>query len=245
MKIFDNSFCGTLLSIAARETGSKEYCYKTFSLGDATFVDEQLDIPLIDYIQLDPNPEMDYENSIKIFDALERLTPVQANDHRIWVTMTHKIFFDYTLLRWKINDESSSRSLIDRFHFEGLGQVTRARNSLSRLWWSAYITHDKKRSNPFDLTKLLWSKQDIYMGILERKFGSYPNVVKGFLEFYSQNLNLKEDEIRRLFVALNALGGVKPLAIFNQNEIKEKLLRILTYNNWDKTNMSPSKIVSI
>ena len=73
------------------------------------------------------------------------------------------------------------------------------------------------------------SRQDIYQNIVERSYGTYDSVVKGFLEFYSANPQLKEDQLRRLFTALNSVGGVKLLSAHTENEIKSTLKELATY----------------
>lgn len=176
------------------------------------------------------NPKDDCESSIKIFTELASLDKVQANDKRLWVTLTHTIFFNYVKQRWDITAASSENKIRDRYHFEGSGIDSRMGNAIARLWWTARVTSDKNRSDEFELTRLAWEKQDIQVALMERTFSTYPNVVQGFLEFYKGNKRMKEDELRLLLRGLNALGGVKLLPLLTKEEIRDEILRIAEFN---------------
>jgi hypothetical protein len=238
MKLFTNDCCqGLLNNISLSKTGSYSFVDQ-FKSTEIQYLKHELSIPEPAEIVLIPAADADCKNSIAIFEHFKNLTPVQANDRRLWVTLTHTTFFDYCKQRWKIDAETTERTIIERFHFEGAGLATRVRNTISRLWWSAFITYENSRKDPYELTRLLWSKQDIYMGLVERSFGTYESVVKGFLEFYSTHRFLNEEQIRRLFTALNAMGGVKPLAVHSQSEIKEFLSRSVDYFEFNKDGKS-------
>ncbi|WP_128543211.1 DUF6339 family protein [Larkinella soli] len=230
MKILTNACCDSLLLIASDMRENNLYSGTSFE-GEFNFLNEELPINEPSDVQLILNnsASADFENSKKIFEHFKRLNRAQASDRRIWVTLTHKYFFEYTKNRWEINQNTTPRTLVERFHFEGFGLATRMRNSISRLWWAAKITYDENRDDNYELTKLLWTKQDLYQGLVERSFGTYDCVVKGFLEFYSRNPSLNEGQIRRLFTGLNAVGGVKPLAFHTKDEIIDILESISVF----------------
>jgi hypothetical protein len=224
MKILTSKCCDELIKLVNTPDVIKLYSQPSFDSSRLEFLKSELNVEDPSSLQLDPSENDDCNNSISIFEHFKKLDRVQANDRRFWVTLTHTHFFEYTKKRWNINKDTSDKTLIRRFHFEGSSLETRMRNSLSRLWWSAKITYDESREDKYELTKLLWSKQDIYMGLVERSFGTYSSVVKGFLEFYSNNLFLKEGQIRSLLTGLNAIGGVKPLALHSKDEIIDILI---------------------
>jgi len=229
MKIFTKDCCDSLLKYVGDKDQRINYVGEVFDSTDFKYLNIETKYELPENIALEPTADKDYENSVKIFEALKNLDRVQANDKRLWVTLTHTCFFEYTQKRWNISNSDSDNTLIRRFHFEGSSLEARMRNSISRLWWAAKLTFDKSRTDNFELTKLLWSRQDIYQNIVERSYGTYDSVVKGFLEFYSANPQLKEDQLRRLFTALNSVGGVKLLSAHTENEIKSTLKELATY----------------
>ena len=136
---------------------------------------------------LDPNGEhkSDAEASQLIYQWLSSLTPVQASDERLWILLTHRVFSRYVHKRWGSSLEGSTRPedrVLDRWFFRGAGVATFVRNGLSRLWWFGYLTHDKSRANPFELTDVLLSLQDIQVAFLERSLGRCRPLLKVVLE---------------------------------------------------------------
>jgi len=230
IKILTNSCCDNLLKFSKDESIKERYglsnypkeCLLELKTPTKYFIDEDL--------VLSPKAEDDLENSISIFKQLKNLDRVQANDRRLWVALTHGRFFRYTKERWNPSKYSND-AILRRFHYEGSGLETRMRNSISRLWWAAKVTYDNNRTDPFELTKLLWSKQDLIQNILERSFGTNRNVVIGILETYRDNPGISEDNLRVLYTGLNAVGGVKILSFLTVDEIKSELARIALFNN--------------
>ena len=102
------------------------------------------------------------------------------------------------------------------------------RNGISRLWWFVHLTIDDKRQDKYELTKVLTSKQDIIVGILERTFGSNENIRFALLDFLKQNPDVaeKEDKWRELFKQTNLLGGVKNLPFLSKDDIFNNLTKI-------------------
>jgi hypothetical protein len=231
MKIFTDNCCESLLHFTSDKELRKNYSQPVFDSNYFEFVKQENPLIISNDLVLDPKVDSDLENSIKIFDLFNGLDLVQANDRRLWVTLTHTTFFNYSRQRL-FKDVHSDKQIMRRFHFEGASLEASMRNSISRLWWAAKITYDSTRNDPYELTKLLWSKQDIYQNLVERSYGTYDSVVKGFLEFYSEHGNLKEDQVRKLFTALNSIGGVKVLSVHSKDEIKDILNDLTSFYNF-------------
>ncbi len=127
----------------------------------------------------------DAEASQLIFQWLSHLTPVQASDERLWILLTHCLFSRYVHARWGGSLEGSTRPedrVLDRWFFRGSGVATFVRNGISRLWWFGYLTYDNKRPNPFELTDILLSLQDIQVAFLERSLGRCKPLLRAVLE---------------------------------------------------------------
>ena len=229
IKILTSDCCDHLLGFTKDNFLRRYYNTKEFDFGALNFLNLPTKYRLDD--TLDLNVDNDCDSSIQIFEALNNLDRVQANDRRLWVAMTHTKFFKYTVNRWNIDKTTTDRTIIDRFHFEGSGLATRMRNSISRLWWAAKLTHDESLENPYKLTRILWSKQDLFTGIFERSYGTYENVVKSIVVIYDSNPHLTEGELRMLHTGLNAVGGVKLLALLSMEDVSKELKRIADYNN--------------
>lgn len=120
-----------------------------------------------------------------IFQWLSNLTPVQAADERLWILLTHRVFAQYLHKRWGSSLEGSTRPedrVVDRWFFRGSGVATFVRNGISRLWWFGHLTYEGKRANPFELTDVLLSLQDIQVAFLERSLGRCKPLLRAVLE---------------------------------------------------------------
>lgn len=231
IKILTLKCCEDLLTFQSNLLLRDKYKEPYYDATGLDFLKIQTKYQIDDDLILGVESKDDCQNSIEIFKQLSNLDKVQANDKRLWVALTHTIFYNYSWRRWDIAAErTSDDKIIDRLHFEGAGIDSRMGNSISRLWWTAKVTYDNKRSDEFELTRLIWEKQDIQVALMERSFSTYPNIVQGFLEFFEQNRHLKEDELRALIRGLNAIGGVKVLPLLLKEEVIDEIKRIADYS---------------
>jgi len=161
----------------------------------------------------------DLENAIRIHKALPTLTPVQAQDPRLWTRLTHVELWGYMQSRWpgdKYPEPERNLNWI-RSHYFVAQRQSRAlvRNGLARLWWAAKMTCDPDRDNPYELTNVLLSSLDIYKNLLERNFGRAMGVTRSFLEFLLLNKeeclcsgDKARNLVRDLSKAVNLHGGI-------------------------------------
>ena len=185
----------------------------------------------------------DIENAIRFHKALRHLTPLQARDPRLWTRLAHMEFWPYMRIRWPAEKHMSNRDravrVIEWRYFVAQSQ-SRAllRNGIARLWWTAQLSHDPDRDNPYELTKVLLSTLDITQQIVERNMGRASNIIRGFLDFLLRNSETlltgggrNRVRIRRLAEHLNMCGGVCVLDLLSQGEVMDllnkKLARIL------------------
>lgn len=171
----------------------------------------------------------DLGNSILLYENLKGIHPTIASDSRLWTYMTHVRFWKYMRSRWPVEDLKDPKGrIMDRYHLKYLKLESLTRNGISRLWWYVHLTKDESYSDKYKLTKVLLSRADITVGILERSFGSNSNIRKGLLEFLDENVDIKnsEEKSRELFRQLNLLGGVKNLPFLSVDELKENLYKI-------------------
>ena len=170
----------------------------------------------------------DAENSIRVFEWLKELTPAIAMEERLWAQLTHGVFADYMRARWPVDNEKAVRR---RYLFEGHSFASLARNGVSRLWWAGYLTCDRQRPEPYELTKMLFMRQDIQVSLLERAIGKCHVVRTGVLEFLRDNSAWLSEKsfgrrIQILLKELNLLGGVAMLDALPPSEIHHFLKRV-------------------
>lgn len=122
-------------------------------------------------------------NNIKSFyiEYKDKITPLQASDPLLWSALCHITFKNYILKRWKKADDTVS---IDKRFFATEGRSSLLYyNAISRLWWSGYLTYDEERmnSNPWHLTEILFSAQQIQKDLFDQPFSMNRTIVKGLL----------------------------------------------------------------
>lgn len=177
----------------------------------------------------------DAENAIQFHKALRHLTPLQASDPRLWTWLAHVEFWPYMRLRWNVSKHMADRDRAARFvetrYFVAQSQ-SRAllRHGIARLWWTAQLSHDPDREDPYELTRVLLSNLDVTQQIVERGMGRAINIIHGFLAFLLDNKdqlliggNENRELIRRLAKHLNMHGGVCVLDLLKQEEVKKLL----------------------
>lgn len=189
----------------------------------------------------------DIENAIRVHKALPQLTPLQARDPRLWTRLTHVECWPYMRKRWEVEkhlqDEGKAVRFVESRYFVTQAQ-SRAllRNGAARLWWTAKVSYDSARDNPYELVAVLLSTLDITQQILERGIGRAPAVLMGFLEFLNRNKDVlltggdeNRIRIRRLAKFLNMHGGVCILDSLSQPQImallETEFARILATGN--------------
>jgi hypothetical protein len=98
---------------------------------------------------------------------------------------------------------------------------------MARLWWYGYLTHDPKRADPWELTRVLLSSLDIAKNLLERNMGRVPAVRIGFLDFLLKNggslgtsAEQRRNRIRALAKSLNLRGGFTLLDCLKTAEVE-------------------------
>jgi hypothetical protein len=182
--------------------------------------------------QPDDDNLKDLENAIRVHKALQMLTPLQARDPRVWARLAHIDCWKYMRARWPVerwekdDTEKAARNVVERYFVPRSDSRALLRNGISRLWWTAQLTYDSTRDNPYELTAVLFSTLDITQTILERNMGRGPDILSGFLEFLLQNRtellsggDKNRDRIRRLAKYLNMYGGVCLLDCLSETDI--------------------------
>jgi len=185
----------------------------------------------LNLIEPDGEDLKDLENAIRVHKALRLLTPLQARDPRVWTELAHVEGWPYMRVRWELERtkkdvDKGVRFIATRYFVTQSESRALLRNGIARLWWTAHLTHDADRDNPYELTGVLFSTLDITQTILERSMGRANVVLTGFLEFLLRNRTTlltggdsNRLRIRRLAKFLNMYGGVCLLDCLTQTEL--------------------------
>lgn len=176
----------------------------------------------------------DLQNVITLYSSYkDKLSPLQAADPLLWTALCHIPFRKYVIDRWKKDDGTVS---ISRRFFSTKGRTPLTYyNAISRLWWSGYLTYDEElaTSNPWHLTKVLFSAQQIQKDLTDQPFCMNQTIVKGLLSALARMQEERGDKCTTIFrdlcnSYLNRYGVVTILDTLSADEIEE-----LSYN-WMK-----------
>lgn len=185
----------------------------------------------------------DLENSIALFESLKDLTQVLASEEMLWAYLCHTLYYNYIQERWHLKEEGIA-SIKIRYFFDGGRARGVARNGLSRLWWASYMTYDKSRADPYELTKLLLNNQDEFESIIDRSLTRSKNVLFALLTVLSE-IEHKREDFRALMRKLNRIGGVTVLSVLNIDELKKIIAKCLIEaieENRESTNKINDKV---
>lgn len=183
---------------------------------------EVLDVTLI------KDEESDYNNAVMLYESLKYLSPLQASNSNLWAYLTHVTYYDYMLDRWKIDKEEVNEKSLNRIQERYFCKNSRRgllRNGISRLWWATYLSYDEENEkDPYEYTKLLFSEEELFTGLLEREFSMCKPVVLGVLKCFKEYVDkfntLPSRELRRgLMKYLNFQGAIVVYDILNVDEV--------------------------
>jgi hypothetical protein len=235
LTVFRNVFVGALRANVAANLDKYRRSEKWVSeVGSRATRDLETRIEVKGAFALDDPAEdnlKDLENAIRVHKLLPQLTALQARDPRLWTRLAHVDCWPYMRKRWPLerfgtNAEKGSRFITSRYFIAQDDSRALLRNGIARLWWTARMSHDPSRNNPYELTSVLLYTLDITQQILERNMGRSPVILTGFLEFLLQNKgqlltggDRNRDRIRKLAKGLNLYGGVCILDSLSQMDI--------------------------
>lgn len=178
------------------------------------------------------NDNYDFENAVAIFKAYPTLTLLQASDIRLWTYLSHVDFYQYMSIRWpgiKNNSaENKSKYILDHWFITSPIQSNFLRHGIAGLWWGAYLSYDETRTEPFELTKVLFKQLDFATRTLGTYYLSrHKEAVIGILEYILQNPELFkthfEPKTRFMTKHINQIGGTKPVSFFKRDYFKSAL----------------------
>lgn len=169
----------------------------------------------------------DIQNTIFLYSAFrKKITPAQAADPCLWTALCHIPYKNYVMKRWRKKDDTVS---IDRRFC-----ATEGRNSLlyynaiSRLWWSGYLTYEeaKEKSDPWQLTRILFSAQQIQKDLFDQPFCMNRVIVQGLLRalkrIQEERGNASTPVFRKCCDSyINHYGAVSILDSLTSEEIEE------------------------
>jgi hypothetical protein len=168
----------------------------------------------------------DAENCKKILSILPGLSPAEATDERIWVTLSVLHFRDYALARWPFEQQSRVNTPTHiKNHWFANGIRPRMRdNAISRLWWMGHIASKIPGRSMDEVFEILFFNSDYRSSLLERNSSANSvNVTASILaitkEAYDANVPYHRDSFREFMKQVDLLGGRTILAAMSTENL--------------------------
>lgn len=177
-------------------------------------------------LHADVEGKYDFDNARKLFEYFKNITPTQASDSRLWTYLALVECSKYLKVRWSLKgtEEKQKQSILTHWYIPYLSARTLSRHGLSWLWWGAYSTYDKDRTDPYELTQEFFERKDLIRTTLEETLGRNRNFLHALLEFFIENeklfANYKQEKTRFIIRRSNLLAGYKLFGALPKNEIK-------------------------
>lgn len=164
----------------------------------------------------------DSDNCKLILKILPELTPAQATDERLWVTLCFSEMKSYVVERWpfRASEDSKLKNHISNHWFANGVRGRMRDNAISRLWWMGYMAKNIPSFSVDKVFDILFFNSDYRSSILERNStANAVNVTTAILkitdEAYSSGVLYKRDNFRDFMSKVDTLGGRSNLASMN------------------------------
>jgi len=175
----------------------------------------------------------DVANSLAIYEALGNLTPWQAADERVWLYLTHIVFWDYVRIRWPLPKKNDERVKQIKLHYLVPAQRGLIRNNaIARLWWMGHVAHRCHLFEPEKTLRILLYKADVRANLLEcpslAASEEIFNVVMKILaeSFDGKKEIFKRGKFRALMKRLNRIGGSRMLNALGDEELLQLVQQV-------------------
>ena len=194
------------------------------------------------------NTEYDFENSVKIHDAM-RINRVQASDERLWSYLCHVPYFKFVKERYKPQrdmqeldlerfyeykddkDRITIRNYLKNRFFTSTDNRSLRRNGVAFLWWAAELTKEpweeyegipESGKEKYHYTKIILDEPDIYASTFERTIGKEPKIVFPLLDLIQEN-ELGRNQYRELIKKINSDAHIIHFSLMQYGDVRKKL----------------------
>lgn len=170
----------------------------------------------------------DLENCKLVGEALKSLTPAQATDERLWVTLCFRDFRDYALARWPLERAKTEVNHVQDHWFARTSRNRMRDNAVSRLWWMSYIASRVENSTLDEVLRTLFFNSDYRSNLLERNSSANAiNVVVSILSIsqtaFDNGIEFDRDKFRSFMKKVDFIGKRTSLPSLSPEELNSLL----------------------
>ena len=189
----------------------------------------------------DEKNKSDIVNTRFIYEALKTLSPLVATNGYLWSYLCHTKYKKYVIARWIKNPEDEDKhegtvkTIQKRFFCSSNKKDIMRMNAISRLWWAGYLTYDKNHSDPYHLTQILFTGQQICADILDTPFCGNKTIITGILlaiEQYKGEVaeNINSELVRKCIKYFRRYAAVTNVDFLSETEIQNIIFKYLSEN---------------
>lgn len=172
----------------------------------------------------------DGENCLRLLNALPNLTPANATDERLWVTLSFGRYSEYIKERWQFRnskEDKLSKHILNHWFATGVRGRMRD-NGISRLWWMGYIAKKVPGMSTQQVYEVLYANSDYRSTLLERNSSANSlNVLTVVLKIsqtaFDSGVPYNRQSFREFMKEVNFVGGRRNLAAMTQDSLMELL----------------------
>ncbi len=185
-----------------------------------------------------PNPMEDFSSAKEIYEAYKGIPPIVAQLDDFWAYLSHVDLFPYVKNRWP--DIQNNQNPVEYIRNHWFISNKHMNGCIAGMWWSIKLTVDDTRSNPYELSEILFKSKSLReSGLLRIREAAI-----GILEFFMEHKDLMETsfdkKVRTCIRFFNIIGGTKNISILKRDYYKDTLEKNISIfckesNLFDKT----------
>jgi hypothetical protein len=226
-KLLKKAYIEQVFEDVSQEKGLERFLEDTFPIDeDYLMVTPQVMQPEDLLEKLVPTSDGDFKSAVAIYEAYQKLTPLQAINSEFWESLALTDLFPYLQKRWDLRTTGDLKaSILNHFNMSSHGLL---RHGLAGLWWLVYLTIDENRNNKYELTEILFKNYTLrFIRFGVSRVIQHKEAAIGILQFIKDNENSipsMENLANNLTSYFNKLGAVKQLTFLDRdffyNEMK-------------------------
>lgn len=226
-----------LIAKSVSENVSNEWIYKTFP--QPMFVEKKFEI---EDFSLEDNPdsndkEIDFNNSVKIYENLNILPRYILSDERFWLWLHFDKFYSIVRKMMKINGKSTIENMW--MHTQGTRRGLMF-GVLSRCYYRVALSVDDSMPNKYELTKWVINNPLRFRELTWRSFSSEEHLVRGALKGEKRAIDEKPELEKSEYYPIigkfiSSIGSVRLLDAISEEDISsmiyEKMIELMNGAN--------------
>jgi len=201
-------------------------------------------------LRLGDDVSHDIENIVTLFGAMSSLTPSQAADERLWVTLTLGDYWEYAKSRYPLSSaglggakrefetrspaellDAAQKNWLRSHYFAGTPRVRVRDSAVSRLWWMGHYA-SRFANYPLEdvLYRLIGPNQDVARTLLSDRpwIASSPHLSEAVMGILMDDAKFgtRQSEryaFRNFVKGLDLLAGRRVLGYLSVAELRHEL----------------------